>query len=115
MNWVLIFAIMCLWAATFIVLVLALSRMQWLNEELADLRDAEHAKCIGAVMAFVGDEFAANVLRVAAQDFDSVNEMTRLAQIRTQQFILDGPSVPALWLFDRANRLTEADEEMADA
>lgn len=101
-------AILCLIVLDGILVYLlaaALNRLQWANEEIMHVADVDHAKCIGAVAAFVGDHYAAQVLRVAAEDYDSITEQDRAKRIADLRYTSGGPSVPALWLHDRAERL----------
>lgn len=87
------------------MLAQAVNRIAWLNEDLLTAQDTEHAKCIGAVMAYIGDEFASQILRLAAEDYDSVIEKNRMQMLARDHYHTSGPSIPALWLLDRANRL----------
>lgn len=97
--------------------LLATSRISYLtdiNKELS-IKDTDHAKCIGAVAGFVGDTFAAKVLRLAADDYDSGEGQARLRELVHQGFLPEsGPSLPSLWLYDRADNLV-ADYEDGEA
>lgn len=94
-------------ALVFLVYILAclFNRIVDLEEEALYARDTEHAKCLGATMKFVGDEFAAQVLEVAASDYDSVDSMTDLQRIGNLVWKQGGDSVPSLWLQERAEKL----------
>lgn len=87
-----------------IVLLAACSGLYWRSEQA---EEKEHAKCIAHVAHYVGDEFAAMVLRAAAHDYDSAEEFGRLKVLARMKYAQGGPSMPAIWLEDRANRLRE--------
>lgn len=75
------------------------------SKALAKQHDAQHAMCIAAVAAYVGDAFAARVLDAAAEDYDSVDGRAELGRLGASEWSEDGPSIPALWLSDRADRI----------
>lgn len=77
----------------------------WTREELQSATDAGHAKCMGAVMKFVGDEWAAQVLDVAAADYESAMNHDQLDRIKRVQWTPGGPPVPSIWMRQRASRL----------
>lgn len=79
--------------------------VHWLREELQTATDTEHSKCMAAVMKYVGDEFAAQVLTVAADDYASASNHAELDRISRLYYQPDGPPVPTLWLHERADRL----------
>src|SRR5690606_18033894 len=54
------------------VVVRLINEMVYVRDELQITSDVEHAKCMAAVMAFVGDEFASQILDTAATDYASV-------------------------------------------
>lgn len=89
----------------------AVNALAWAKEDLQDVTDTEHVKCMAAVMAFVGDEYAAQVLAVAADDYASVESDADLDRIKRLLWRQDGPPVPSIWLHERADRL----RIMADA
>lgn len=88
------------------VIVIMWQRIEFLTDAHDDIREQEHAKCIGAVMEFVGNQFAAKVLEAASRDWDSVEERSNgnMANAR-RKHSPTSPSVPAIWLMDRADRL----------
>lgn len=92
-------------ALAFYILMRLTNEMMFLREELVLSVDCEHAKCMAAVMQFVGDEFAAQVLTVAADDYGSAEEQSNLARISRLHYQPGGPPVPTLWLGERAERL----------
>jgi hypothetical protein len=73
--------------------------------ELQDVTDFEHNKCMGAVMALVGDEWAAQVLDVAAADYASVESQMDRDRIMRLLWHKGGEPVPSIWLRERATRL----------
>lgn len=46
----------------------------------------------------------ADALRAAGQEFDSARGQVRLRELG-REHILGGPSIPAMWLYDRANKI----------
>lgn len=87
------------------ITVAAVRELQWVRDDLQNAADREHAKCIGAVMKFIGDEYAAQVLTVAADDYASAEAHNDLDRISRLVYSPGGPPVPALWLYERAERL----------
>lgn len=71
----------------------------------------DHAHCVAHVAHYVGDHFAAQVLRLAAEDLDSVEGQTELRTLSrgTGYSPLGGKSLMRLWLEDRAEALTWAE------
>lgn len=74
------------------------------SHQIADT-SKEHSDCLHYIAHYVGDSFAAQVLHVAAEDYDSGDEIARI-KILSRDYVEGGPSVPAIWLHDRAERLT---------
>lgn len=87
------------------IIMRAVNEINFLREDLLQAKDVEHTKCMGAVMAFVGDEFAAQVLTVAADDYASVDSHGDRDRIARLQYQPGGPPIPTLWLHERADRL----------
>lgn len=77
----------------------------FLAADLQEVTDAAHAKCMGAVMQYVGDEWAAQVLEVAASDWENVETLHDLDRISRLRYQPGGVSVPALWMEERAAAL----------
>lgn len=72
---------------------------------MAEDAEVDHAKCMALVAAFVGDEFAAQVLMAAAEDYDTAEGQSILVTLSRQVWAADGPSTPSLWLRDRAETI----------
>lgn len=85
-----------------IVLVAAVSGLYWRAQ---DAEDKAHAKCIAHIAHYVGDEYAAMVLSAAAHDYDSAEEFNHLKVLARMKYQAGGPSMPAIWLRDRADHL----------
>lgn len=77
------------------------------SHQIADT-SREHSDCLHNIRHYVGDEFAAQVLNVAADDYDSGDEIHRI-KVLSRGYKEGGPSVPAMWLHDRADRLTDGE------
>lgn len=92
-----------------IVFILAL--LGWRTTVIFNLlrnRDVDHAMCISHVSHYVGNEFAASVLRAAAEQYaspDGQHEAKVIANSR--EYRLDGPPIPSIWLNNRADALIE--------
>lgn len=89
------------------VLVLAGVRIEHLQWESKDIMDQNHAKCLAMVGAFVGDRFAAQVLMAAAEHYDGMDGQAELRRIVNSVWVEGGPSIPSLWLRDRAEMILE--------
>lgn len=81
------------------------NEIHWLREELQTATDTEHVKCMAAVMKYVGDEWAAQVLEVAAADYESGANHSELDRISRLRYQPGGSPVPTLWLQERAMKL----------
>lgn len=78
--------------------------------EAEDELEHMHAKCIAHIAEYVGNEYAAMVLRAAAHDWDSAEESNRLKVLARLRYSAGGPGMPAIWLNDRADRLLGAED-----
>lgn len=87
------------------VVIELIKEVVYTKDELQEATDHNHAKCMAAVMAFVGDEFAAQVLTVAAEDYASPTSHGDLDRISRLKFKPGGDPVPTIWLHERAERL----------
>lgn len=94
------------------VLACSISLLVRKVQSLSDA-DVNHAHCIAHVAHYVGDSFAAQVLRVAAEDLDSTEGQTELRRIANSEYRLGGASVASLWLTERADSLVFEDGEAA--
>lgn len=86
------------------------NELMYTRDELQCAADAEHAKCIGAVAAFIGNEWAAQILEVAADDYTSPKAHADLDRIGRLVYRPGGEPVPSLWLRERADRLRVDDQ-----
>lgn len=87
------------------MVIMAVNKIDWLHEDLHLATDAEHAKCVGAIMAYVGNEWAAQILDIAADDYASVESQGDRERISRLLWTEGGDPVPAIWLRERATRL----------
>lgn len=87
------------------MLALAVNRISWLHEDLQASTDAEHSRCMAAVMKFIGDEWAAQILEVAAADYANAENHAELDRIGRLVYKPGGLPVPSLWMQERADRL----------
>lgn len=97
-------------AVAIYLLACAVKKVTWLHEELQVASDTEHTKCMGAVMRFVGNEWAAQVLDVAASDYASATSHSDIDRIQRLVYKPGGPPVPAIWLAERAMKLRIASD-----
>lgn len=81
------------------------NELLYVRDELQMAADAEHAKCMGAVMKFVGDQWAAQVLEVAAADYESAANHADIDRIGRLLWRPDGSPVPSIWMRERAEKL----------
>lgn len=105
----LVLAIVMLFIAVYVALRCT-NEMMFLREDLQQAEKTDHSKCMAAVMQFVGNEWAAQVLDIAAADYASVESQPDKDRIARLQWREDGDPIPTLWLRERAIRLRlEAD------
>lgn len=74
------------------------------------IEQAKHAKCIAHVSEYVGDRFAAQVLRAAAEDYSSTRNIPVLRTMAREGRKRMDLSLPSEWLMDRADMLDPTDE-----
>ena len=87
-----------------------LNEVVYLHDDVQAGHDTDHAKCIAAVMHYVGNEWAAQVLDIAAADYASVESQADKDRIGRLLWREGGDPVPTIWLRERATRLRiEAD------
>lgn len=67
----------------------------------------DHAKCIAHIAHYVGNHFAADVLRAAAEDYGTPAAQTELQIISRKQWNQDGPRIPSIWMTNRADALEQ--------
>lgn len=106
-DWVFMVSSVIIFAA-----VVLMSRCVLILDKSIRADKADHAKCVAHVAHYVGDAFAAQVLRLAASDMASVEGQTELRTISHSDRIRigDGQVIAALWLEDRADALDWQDE-----
>lgn len=92
------------------LVVLAVIRLDEVHRDVAFALDEQHDQCVAQVTKHVSDLYAAQVLTLAAADYDSPDEAGILLRIAREEYVAGGPSMPALWLRDRAARLIVPDE-----
>lgn len=92
--------------ALFVGLALVAREIRELRGSLDDTATVVEMRS-DSTMHYVGDVFAANVLRAAAEDLDSVEGQTTMNRIGNTQFKIGGPSLGNLWLHDRADALLD--------
>lgn len=89
---------------------LAAYRLRQYHVNTENWQAVEHSKCMALIASFVGDSFAAQVLRVAADDYDSADEIHR-KKVLAQDYVEHGPSLPSMWLRDRAANILPEEGE----
>lgn len=87
------------------VVMKIVNEVLYLRDELQMSTDTEHVKCMGAVMKFVGDEWAAQVLEVAAADYENAANHADLDRIGRLLWRPGGSPVPSIWMRERAEKL----------
>lgn len=90
-----------------------IERLEELNREetigdATGVYEVVHAKCIAHIASYVGNEFAAQVLTVAAEDYSSAEGQAEIRELANTKYAPEGPSIPALWLLDRAEGFRDA-------
>lgn len=67
----------------------------------------DHAMCIAHVAHYVGNEFAASVLKAAAEDYNRPETQARLQILMREQWVEGGSLLPAIWMTNRAEALSK--------
>lgn len=104
-----VFVLIATLVFTTMMMLLCIREVIILHRLLRSEDQTDHAKCMALITAFVGDRFAAQVLRAAARDWDSVEAQPDIRRIANEKYRVGGPSMPYLWMIDRAEKL-EAEE-----
>lgn len=86
----------------------------YLLREQRAAEKVDHLKCAGMMAAFVGDKFAASVLDAAADHFETSEGQADLIRARLK-WVVDGESIPAIWLRDRAEQMRAKEERYVAA
>lgn len=97
------------------IIMRCVNKIGWLQDDVQQGHDTDHAKCIAGVMAFVGDEFAAQILTVAAADYASVDSHQDRERIGRLRYVQGGPPIPSIWMEERAERLRVMSAEIREA
>jgi len=110
---VVIYVLCCLLAFVSVCLIyVSFDIRRMFDNEMVE-QDAEHAKCLSMVAAFVGDAFAARVLMAAADALSGMDGQAELARIANTIWVENGPNVPSLWLRERAEAILDKTHEVA--
>jgi len=104
LTWTIVATLALALAVVSYLLALCVRQITWMADAAECAKDTEHAKCMAAIMKYVGDEWAAAVLEGAAADYDSVESQRDLDRIR-RLWRQDGPSIPNIWMQERADRI----------
>lgn len=96
-----------------VLLLLVFLHIFDMKNDMLDMREQEHSDCVETMMDAVSNAHAIAVLNSAAMAWDSAEEQQRLLRLTHQQYVPGGPSMPQIWLKDRANRLAEMMRESA--
>jgi hypothetical protein len=95
--------------AAIIVLVLLLAYLAdcviRLQAGVTNTDKADHAKCIAHIADVTSNRMVAVALRDLAERYDSVQGQRELHRARARWLDSTGPTVPAMWLLDRADEL----------
>lgn len=86
------------------MLVNILVRLQRLEGQ-AEFERVQHARCLAHIAHYTGNEFAALVLRAAAEDYDRPKTQNEIQIISREQWVEGGPRIPSIWMSNRADAL----------
>jgi hypothetical protein len=90
------------------MLVYAGHRIESLSRQHEEQQDINHAMCIAHLAHYVGNSFAAEVLKAAAEDYSSAEGQHELKVIvQSGQYVEGGLTVPSLWMVNRARALRD--------
>lgn len=100
MIWLLIL----MWLLTLVSLVMIFREVR----RSMEASRADHAKCIAHVASVTSNRFVAARLRELADGWDTAEEMGEHRRIANTLYRVGGPSVPAIWLREKADRIEGA-------
>lgn len=98
-------------AILIVVLIALFVGLALLAREIKSLRGELMTTCVTVeanthnTAHYVGDMFAARVLRAAADDLDSAEGQAELRRLSATEYKVGGPSIGNLWLHDRADSI----------
>lgn len=90
-------------AALLLAACIKIERLQERERDWTDRKDLDHQTCLDAVMWNMRREFAALVLTDAADTWDSVENRTRLEQMR-RNWLPGEDGIAAQWMREQAAR-----------
>jgi hypothetical protein len=96
---------MALWALTIATFVCG---TWWSLTERSEDKTA-HAKCIAHIASVVSNKFLAERMRELADKWDTSDEMSEHNRIANTLYKPGGPSVPAIWLREKADQIEQGD------
>lgn len=87
------------------LLAFAGDRIVRLQEQVDNLARQKHTECVDRISSAASTKFAAETLRSAARDWDNPREQANLQRLARERYSPGGPSMPIIWLNDRADRM----------
>lgn len=94
-------------AALLAMLGAASIKVNALQSEARITRAGQHAVCILTIQQAISGAHDAVLLRQLADKWDSVAEQGNLRVLAREQYSPGGPSMPAIWLRQQADIITE--------
>lgn len=93
-----------IWIITFVALLFASAKIERLQATLRERQREDYQQALDDVAWLVSAQHTAAQLRSAAARWDSVEQQHAIALLRDKH-VVDGPSIPALWLLAEADRI----------
>lgn len=93
-----------------VLLLAAIRKVEYLQGRIAQHR-IDHESChagherVVEVLTRNSHRQRADVLRSAAIAWESIEEQAHLRELANKQYKIGGPSMPVIWLLDRADRI----------
>lgn len=87
---------------------------QWRSEAHTEVE--RHQGCheaVAAVLGIVAARREANLIRRLAAEYDSMDGQTDIRSIARRGYVEGGPSIPALWMLEQADKIARANPEPA--
>ncbi len=110
MLW-LVLACLAGWCITSVVLGVMLGRMIRHNTALAAMTDSKanaiHRRCVNRIVEATSTDHAVRVLREAAKDWEDPVAQGHMMLLAQRKYRAGGPSMPSIWLNDRADKIEE--------
>ncbi len=99
------------WCVSSVVLGVAVGKMlrhlRTVNSTNSHAVNSIHRRCVNRVVEATSTDHAVRVLREAAADWEDPVVQGHMVLLAQKKYRVGGPSMPSIWLNDRADKIEE--------